>query len=71
MTTYTVEWTIEIKAKSPEEAARKAAAIQDAGNNSANRFDVYSDDPDEGDGYCHHMIDLEAIDAPSMSEVAL
>jgi hypothetical protein len=65
MTTFTVEWTIEIDAASPEEAARKALATMRATVDSVSHvhsFDIYNDDPDEGDGYHHHTVNVDSRD---------
>lgn len=69
MTTFTVEWTIEIEAKTPEDAARKALAILRDPAEFAT-LDVYNDDADERDGYHHHKFTLEAPDQPTVEEVA-
>ncbi len=53
---YYIEWRIEIEAGSPEEAARKALAIQRDPQSIATAFHVY--DPD-GEPL---VIDLTAID---------
>lgn len=44
---YFVEWTIEVSADSPEEAANIARAIQLQPDNTANHFYVTADDEDE------------------------
>lgn len=41
MTTYTVKWTIEIDAETPEEAAREALEIHRDPASLATVFDVY------------------------------
>lgn len=67
MTTFTVEWTIEVEATSPEEAARHALMIQRATIDSVSHvhhFDVYCDDADEGDGYHHHQVTIDGRDEP-------
>lgn len=58
MTTFTVEWTIEIDAATPEEAAR-AAYQRILAKAHGVSFDVYADPRDviEG-GFCHHAIDM-------------
>lgn len=47
MNTYYVQWSIELDAESPEEAARKALEIQRDVNSIATIFNVcLADDPD-------------------------
>lgn len=64
MTTFTVEWTLEVDAVSPEEAAR-AAYQRILARAHLPAFDVYTDDPDEGDGYHHHQIILDVAGEPT------
>jgi hypothetical protein len=45
MTNYSVQWEIEIKASSPEEAAREALRIQRDPESLATVFDVYHEEP--------------------------
>ena len=56
--TYHVEWSIEIDAETPEEAARKALEIQRDSASCATVFDVYEMD---GDGEATR-IDLDDLD---------
>ena len=44
MTTYTVTWTMEIDAETPEEAAREALEIHRDPASLATVFDVYDED---------------------------
>jgi hypothetical protein len=48
MTTYVVEWYIDIEADSPEDAARQALAIQRDPNSTATVFSVFDHDEDFG-----------------------
>jgi hypothetical protein len=48
MKEYRVEWTIDIEADTPREAAEKALAIQRDGFSRATVFDVHEKDADEG-----------------------
>lgn len=57
MTKFTVEWTIEIDAASPSEAAR-AAYQRILAKAHAPTFTVYSDEPDV-DGFCFTTVDLD------------
>lgn len=52
MTTYNIKWEIEIDAKTPEEAARKALEIQRDPASLATVFDIYDE---EGN---HTRVDL-------------
>jgi hypothetical protein len=56
MTEYLVEWSIEVSADSPEEAARTALAIQRKHDSSATVFNVYAENGDPV------QIDLTEID---------
>jgi hypothetical protein len=58
MPEYLVEWAIEIDADSPEDAARKALAIQRDPESIATTFHVTPEGVDD-----QHFIDLSAIDA--------
>lgn len=65
MTTFTVEWTVEVEATTPEDAARHTLVLMaGCARENAGRFDVYCDDPDEGDGYHHHIVAIEGADEP-------
>ena len=44
MTTYSIKWKIEIDAKTPEDAARKALEIQRDPASIATVFDVHDED---------------------------
>lgn len=55
MTNYLVEWSIDIEADSPEEAARQALEIQRNPASIATVFRVYGDFDEE-------TVDLYAID---------
>lgn len=57
MNSYRVEWTMDIEADSPEEAARKALAVQRNPESIATVFDVQADDG--GDAV---RIDLTELD---------
>lgn len=62
MTTYRVEWVIDIEADTPEEAARKALAIQRNPESIATVFDVLECDQ-SGDVT---RVDLEELDAVTL-----
>ena len=47
--TYRVEWTIDIEATSPEEAAKKALEIQRDENSTADHFTVFDEAGDSTD----------------------
>lgn len=57
MTTFTVEWTIEIEARTPEEAAR-AAYQRILAKAHGVTFDVYADPTTVDLGSCYHKVDL-------------
>lgn len=75
MTTFTVEWTIEIEARAAEEAGRRALDTLRATVDSVSHvhhFDVYADPRDlvEG-GICHHVVSIEHADrAPRAAALA-
>lgn len=71
MTTYTVEWTTEIAARTPEEAAQTALnnlRLTIDSVSHVHSFDVYCDDADEGDGYHHHQVTIDGRDGAAWRE---
>jgi hypothetical protein len=54
MTTYSIKWEIEIDAKTPEDAARKALEIQRDPASIATVFDVYEK---EGNHTCIDLLE--------------
>jgi len=64
MTSYSVNWEIEIDAESPVEAARQALTIHRDQNSTATVFDVFDEE-----GNCTR-VDLLEIEEEQMSRVA-
>jgi hypothetical protein len=64
MTTYSVNWRIDIEAGSPVEAARQALEIHRDSNSTATVFDIYDED-----GNCTR-VDLLEIEEEQMSRIA-
>ena len=58
MTEYLVQWTIEIQADSPEDAARQALALQRDPSSLTACFQVAGDDDGE-----YETIDLDELDS--------
>jgi len=58
-TEYRVSWTIDVIASSPEEAARKARAVQLRSDSIADVFTVEC-------GSTRHDVDLSAVDGRSV-----
>lgn len=63
-TTYRVEWSMEIDADSPEEAARKALAIHRDPESVATVFDVYDEAGEVA------RVDLLELDEATSGEAA-
>ena len=64
MTSYSVNWQVEIDAESPVEAARQALKIHRDQNSTATVFDIYDED-----GNSTH-VDLLEIEEEQMSRIA-
>ena len=64
MTTYSVNWEIEVEAESPVEAARQALKIHRDQNSTATVFDVFDEE-----GNCTR-VDLLEIEEEQMSRIA-
>jgi hypothetical protein len=64
MTTYSVNWRIDIEAGSPVEAARQALEIHRDSNSTATVFDIYDED-----GNCTR-VDLLEIEEEQMGRIA-
>lgn len=60
MTSYSVNWEIEIEAESPEAAARQALKINRDQNSTATVFDIYDEDGN------HTRVDLLEIEEEQM-----
>lgn len=56
--TYLVEWSIDIDADSPEDAARQALGIQQDPHTTATVFHIYGDDGS------HDIVDIEDPNEP-------
>jgi|GEM_PF-3251141 hypothetical protein len=61
MTSYSVNWQIDIEAESPVEAARQALKIHRDRNSTATVFDIYDEDGN------HTRVDLLEIEEEQMS----
>ena len=64
MTSYSVNWEIEIEAESPEAAARQALKINRDQNSTATVFDIYDEDGN------HTRVDLLEIEEEQMGPIA-
>ena len=64
MTSYSVNWQIDIEAESPVEAARQALKIHRDQNSTATVFDIYDED-----GNCTR-VDLLEIEEEQMGRIA-
>lgn len=64
MTIYTVEWTCEVDANSPEEAVRSALAVMGEELSSGNprALDTYRDHADDEGLTCWQRVNLRALD---------
>ena len=64
MTSYSVNWEIDIEAESPVEAARQALKIHRDQNSTATVFDVFDEDGN------HTRVDLLEIEEEQINRVA-
>ena len=64
MTSYSVNWQIDIESESPVEAARQALKIHRDQNSTATVFDIYDEDGN------YTRVDLLEIEEEQMSRIA-